>query len=185
MNVYFCDVFNVQPEVLEDYGAFNVSVVTDFPLFIDPFLLFHSEKPEYQQLHDGIIRYLMFLREKSSIGILDEGLLEAWYLFREVKQNCFGFCQGGISGNGLGITFAKALHSNLNNLFRDFGQENITTSSHLEKLCLIHDGVGRDRISDFTTTLIKEYLLDYTQTFATQYIDRSFWSAFLGSTVIK
>jgi uncharacterized heparinase superfamily protein len=36
--------------------------VSDLPLFIDPFLLFNSDKPEYQELHDGIIAYLRFLR---------------------------------------------------------------------------------------------------------------------------
>ena len=31
-------------------------------------------------------------------------------------------------------------------------------------------GVGRDNISDFTCNLIKEYLLQYTETFAHQYL---------------
>src|SRR3989344_3336512 len=56
-------------------------------------------------------------------------------------------------------------------LFSDYGQEKVTRSSHLEKLCLIKDGVGKDNISDFTTNLIKDYLLQYTQTFAQKYLD--------------
>jgi len=40
--------------VLNTYGGFDVSVASDLPLFIDPFLLFHSDKPEYQALHEGI-----------------------------------------------------------------------------------------------------------------------------------
>ena len=40
LGVHFSDVFNVSPESLEQYGAFNVSLVSDMPLFIDPFLLF-------------------------------------------------------------------------------------------------------------------------------------------------
>jgi hypothetical protein len=32
--------------------------VSDPPLFIDPFLLFNSDKPEYRRLHDSIIDYL-------------------------------------------------------------------------------------------------------------------------------
>jgi hypothetical protein len=32
--------------------------VSDLPLFIDPFLLFNSDKPEYRRLHDSIIDYL-------------------------------------------------------------------------------------------------------------------------------
>ena len=70
----------------------------------------------------------------------------------------------------LGIDFARALHQNLNLIFRNFGNEQITQGSHLEKVCLIRDGVGRDNISDFTANLIKEYLLDYTQAFARRHL---------------
>lgn len=62
-SIYFSDVFGVAPAALEDYGAFDVSLVNDLPLFIDPFLLFNSEKMEYRALHDQIIRYVRFLRD--------------------------------------------------------------------------------------------------------------------------
>ena len=52
-------------EALDQYGAFNISLVSDLPLFIDPFLLFNSDKPEYRRLRDSIIDYLRFLRDKS------------------------------------------------------------------------------------------------------------------------
>ena len=66
--------------------------------------------------------------------------------------------------------FAIALNNNFQRLFSDFGNEQITRGSHLEKLCLIKDKVGRDTISDFTTNLIKEFLLEYTQVFAQKYL---------------
>lgn len=166
MKLYFSDYFGVSEEALESHGAFNVSLVTDLPLFIDPFLLFHSSRDEYRALHDGIIRYLRFLRTKSESGGVSPSLVKAWYRFGEVKQNWLGFCESGNRGRGLGREFAGALDANLVNVFGDFGRERITRGSHLEKLCLIRPGVGRDMISDFTTNLIKEYLLSYTQAFA-------------------
>jgi hypothetical protein len=48
----------------------------------------------------------------------------------------------------------------------------------LEKLCLIKDGVGKDNISDFATNLIKEFLLEYTQTFAQKHIDKKLRDTF-------
>ena len=45
-----------------------ISLVSDLPLFIDPFLLFNSDKPEYRRLPDSIIDYLRFLRDKSVGG---------------------------------------------------------------------------------------------------------------------
>lgn len=47
--LYFSDIFGVTPEEAEAYGSFNVSLATDLPLFIDPFLLFNSPMPEYQK----------------------------------------------------------------------------------------------------------------------------------------
>lgn len=65
MDIYFTDFFDVSTEVLEEYGAFNVSLINDLPLFIDPFLLFNSKKENYQRLHAQIIDYVRFLRDKS------------------------------------------------------------------------------------------------------------------------
>ena len=170
MNIYFTDYFGVSEAALEQYGAFNISLVTDLPLFIDPFLLFNSDKPEYQALHDDIIRYLRFLRTKSEQGGVSPALIKAWYCFGEVKQNWLGFCETSNSGRGLGKDFAGALDANLVHVFKDFGNERITKGSHLEKLCLIKTGVGRDMISDFTTNLVKDYLLSYTAMFSEKHI---------------
>lgn len=142
-----------------------MSVVSDLPVFIDPFLLFHSEKAEYQELHEGIIRYLKFLRDTAAPD-LDEAVIKNLYSFKEVKQNWLGFTVLGNGGSGLGSDFAHALHRALGSIFSNFGDESITRSPHLEKLALIGKGVGRDNISDFTTNLIKDYLLNYTQAFA-------------------
>ena len=64
-----------------------------------------------------------------------------------------------------------ALQGSLSDVFRDFGTEKVTKGSHLEKLCLIADGVGNDKISDFTTNLIHGFLLRYTEQFATKHVD--------------
>ena len=67
IGVHFSDFFNVSPEDLDKYGAFNISLISDMPLFIDPFLLFSSNKPEYQALHKQILTYLSFLKEIASV----------------------------------------------------------------------------------------------------------------------
>lgn len=170
MATFFNECFGIEAETLQTYGALNISIVNDLPLFIDPFLLFHSEKEEYRALHDAMIDYLIFLRDRSAKGHVGDALLLSWYCFREVKQNWLGFSISGNGGTGLGMDFARALHGHLNTLFSNFGEEQITEGSHLEKVCLISEGVGRDNISDFTTNLIKDYLCRYTQEFAAQHL---------------
>jgi len=173
IKILFSDHFEVDPQIIEKYGAFNISLISDLPLFIDPFLLFNSDKKEYKQLHAEIIKYLEFLKNKSIAGEIDSGLISAWFRFKEVHQTWLGFSISGNKGSGLGKKFATALNENFEKIFKDYGSEEITLGTHLEKLCLVKDGVGKDNISDFTTNLIKKFLLDYTQEFAKKYIDKS------------
>ncbi len=170
MELYLSQYLGIEPGLLADFGAIDISVVSDLPLFIDPFLLFHSTKPEYQDLHERILTYLRFLRDKAADGDLEPGLIASWYRFKEVKQNWLGFTMLGNGGHGLGADFAVALHGSLGSILSNFGTETITASSHLEKVSLLRPKVGRDCISDFTTNLIKEYLLDYTQSFARKHL---------------
>ena len=168
--VHFSDFFDVDPATLATHGAFNISLINDLPLFIDPFLLFNSTDPAYQRLHAGIIRYLKFLRDRSASGALPGGQLKAWFMFPEVRHTWLGFSRVGNRGSGLGWDFARALNANLHTLFTNFGTEKITRGSHLEKLCLIREGVGRDNISDFTSHLILDYLARYTEEFTHRHL---------------
>jgi len=173
VKVYFSDIFEVSPDVVGKSGAFNISLINDLPLFIDPFLLFNSKKKTYQKLHEEILRYVAFLRDKSVGNKVPEGLLRSWYCFPEVKQTWLGYSEVGNSGRGPGVEFARALDNNLGSVFADFDNNAISRSAHLEKLCLIKENVGKDSISDFVTNLIKGFLLNYTENFAKKYIDES------------
>ncbi|MEJ0072593.1 MAG: hypothetical protein WDN27_00645 [Candidatus Saccharibacteria bacterium] len=110
---HFTEVFSVDKKVLDKYGAFDISLISDLPLFIDPFLLFTSERKDYQALHEGIISYLAFLRDKSVAGSVTAAGLERWFNFHEVRQNWLGFTILGNGGSGLGTEFARALNQSL------------------------------------------------------------------------
>jgi hypothetical protein len=170
MDLYFSQHFDVASDLVEEYGALDISVASDLPLFIDPFLLFNSEDETYKKLHKEILRYLVFLRDLAQTVDLDDALIDSLYRFKEVKQNWFGYTLFGNDGAGLGRDFAVALHGALGAIFADFGRETITRGAHLEKLCLIRPGVGKDNISDFTANLIKGFLCEYTQTFAQEHL---------------
>ena len=59
---------------------------------IDPFLLFNGENPQYQELHESILKYLRFLRDHAS-----------------KKQIHWGYCRTGFTFprlNKLGLVIA-------------------------------------------------------------------------------
>lgn len=170
IRIHFSDFFEIEPEVVENYGAFNISLLTDMPVFIDPFKLFASTKKEYNDLHDEIIRYLCFLRDYCiSHANIDQWVLRELFSFPEVKNLYMGFSSAGNRGKGLGLKFAKIIYQYFTGPLKDFGNE-VTEKSHLEKLCVIANGVGRDFVSDFAANLIKHFLLNYTQTFAKEFL---------------
>lgn len=173
IKIYFSDFFEIDHEALDAHGALDISLLSDNPAFVDPFLIFYSKKAEYIKLHDFIVKYLVFLKNQSDTGQFSP----VFYSFHEVNQVWLGFSKGGNKGLGLGDFFAKELHENLVNIFKG-AKNNITKSSHIEKLCIVGERVGADKISDFTINLIKEYLVRYTEKFAKQYLDESKTSTF-------
>jgi hypothetical protein len=178
VDIYFSDYFRVEPRLLADYGAFDISLVNDLPLFVDPFLLFNSDNTTYQHLHEQVITYMRFLKGISANAPLTDALVRQYFAFPEIKQNWLGYSKHGNAGHGLGEDFARALRVNFTTVFSDFGSETVTIGSHIEKLALIRSGVGRDNISDFTTNLILHFLATYTQRFALDHIDPALLSTF-------
>ena len=164
--MYFSEMFDVDKKEIIKYGAIDISLACDLPLFIDPMLIFNSKKEEYQNLHEYLIRFFAFLTEKSEEGVsIDE--LNSYFKFPEIKNNWLGYSKVGNGGRGLGQEFANFLSENLKFIMAD---NDISKSKHIEKSLLIYDGNGKDKISDLATNLILDYLASYTQKFAKQYI---------------
>lgn len=175
--IYFSEHFEVDHSLFENEDILDISLVCDNPAFVDPFLIFAN--PKYADLHIFIVGYLQFLRDEAIANTtLSKGQFEHFYKFPEVKQAWLGYSVDGNAGLGLGKDFAESLFESLHNIFKNFGTEQITESAHIEKLCLLKDGVGVDKISDFTLNLIKSYLLQQTQAFAKKNIDKKYLKEF-------
>lgn len=168
--MYFSEAFQIDKEILNKYGAIDISLICDTPLFIDPMLIFNSPKLEYQQLHNSIIKYLHFLAKKASTTNLSSGDIKNYFTFKEVKENWLGFALSGNCGLALGNDFANFFAKNI--AFA-LDTHNISVSPHVEKVMLLYEGTGKDKLSDFTTNLIKGYIAKYTQNFAKKYISKN------------
>ena len=104
--MFFSEYFEIDPRLLLEYGALDISLVCDLPLFIDPMLIFNSNKPEYKKLHEGIIKYFYFLAQKAQ-NKLQKNEIKAWFKFSEVKNNWLGY---SFAGNG-GLALGTSTHS--------------------------------------------------------------------------
>ncbi len=165
--MFFSERFQVDSDLVKAYGAVDISLVCDIPLFVDPMLIFNSDKPLYQLIHQGIIRYFHFLYTKSKEGLSTKEI-DAWFNFSEVSNNWLGYSLIGNKGLALGRKFAEFLYNNIEFALNTNG---ISKSQHIEKAMLLYEGSGKDKISDLTVNLIKRFLCEYTENFAKEYID--------------
>ena len=165
----FSEKFQIEKDTIEKYGAIDISLVCDIPLFIDPMLIFNSNKPVYRDLHKSIIKYFHFLAKKSEQK-LELADIKNWFTFKEVCNNWFGYALEGNKGSALDIEFGKFLYNNIKFVLKT---NDIPSGEHAEKIMLLYEGSGRDKISDMTVNLIKGFLCEYTQTFAKKYLKES------------
>lgn len=172
--MFFSNYFEIDSELIKQYGAVDISLICDIPLFVDPMLIFNSEKQEYIDLHKKIIKYFHFLYKKAEEG-LTEKQIDAWFNFSEVPNNWLGFSLVGNKGNALGKKYSNFLYKNISFAIQTNG---ISKSEHIEKVMLLYEGSGKDKISDLTVNLIKGFLCEYTQNFAIKYINDKFLQLF-------
>ena len=172
--MFFTEKFQVDSNILKNYGAVDISLICDVPLFIDPMLIFNSEKDIYRELHNSIIRYFHFLYTKATQGLTSKEI-DAWFNFSEVPNNWLGYSLFGNKGLALGKKYANFLYENI--AFA-INTHDISKSAHIEKVMLLYEGSGKDKISDLTVNLIKGFLCEYTEEFSLKYIKREFLDTF-------
>ena len=156
----FSEKFNVDPKILENYGAIDISLVADIPMFIDPILIFNSDKPKYKELHENIIKYMYFLAKKAKENLNDKEI-KTWFTFKEVYNNWLGFSMSGNKGQALNIGFGKTLYKNISFVLNT---NNISSGTHSEKIMLLYPGSGKDKISDMTAILLKNICVNIQKT---------------------
>ena len=172
--MFFTEKFQVDSDILKNYGAVDISLICDVPLFIDPMLIFNSEKAIYRELHNSIIRYFHFLYTKATQGLTSKEI-DAWFNFSEVPNNWLGYSLFGNKGLALGKKYANFLYENI--AFA-INTHEISKSAHIEKVMLLYEGSGKDKISDLTVNLIKGFLCEYTEEFSLKYIKQGFLDTF-------
>ena len=98
-----------------------------------------------------------------------------WFEFNEVPNNWLGYSMSGNKGAALGKQYARFLYKNIRFATNT---NNITKSNHIEKIMLLYEGSGKDKISDLTVNLIKGFLCSYTEEFARKYLDKKYIKKF-------
>lgn len=160
--IKFSQYMGISEEVLEKEWVFDILVNYDLPLFIDPFLLFCYQ--EYNERYLAIAQYLLYLKEfLAQYKSPSKDEIKHLFHFSEVSATHLWYTVLWNEGAWLWVKFRKSLIDYLNN---KLPEENV----NLEQITLFSEWVWRDRISDFTTNIIKPFLAEYTQEFVKKYL---------------
>lgn len=131
----------------------------DIPLFIDPYAI--SKRTDYwsTDCHNQIVEFFQEIIKKIRSG----DTVNAIYMLsglREPNQIRFGLSSGvHPNGRGIGREQSRDLYDAL------VGSTAVRTGflKDLEECELLIEGISRDKISDITTNIIRNKLIEYTQ----------------------
>lgn len=160
--VTFATHFGVEQELLNDFGVFNPTLAIDSKLFVDPLLLASSGVPiisndagsAYRTHFERIVTLMVASRARGDIPWRTaERLLD----FHEVPGTCLGYSAGTVFGRGFGPTLTGQLIETAYEIV----QLGIRDPDLFLVLALLEDGVGPDLISDMTTNVILDPLLQF------------------------
>ena len=136
----------------------DVPLHTDAWLFLDPFAIGQRVDSWSQQCHRTLIAFFQRVVDCIRSGRLDEARQLLAHL-REPNETRFGLSSKRPAGAGIGPMQAKQLFDAL----KDSSAVRTGFLSSLEECELMIEGIGRDKISDLTTNVIRAHLVDYTQ----------------------
>lgn len=164
----FSEEFNVSPTKRDDW--FDPILDTDTPLFVDPFLIFKEEVTEWAGAHDQLIGHfdtcfhLIAQGNRNRASVPYKKALRL-LTFPEPKEVCLGYTESGTGGAGGGSGYARLMAEAMVAAI----DRGLTDLKHFEELGILNEGIGPDRISDFTCNVLRSRLIAYTKRVAARH----------------
>jgi hypothetical protein len=158
----FSDEFKIVRGRTDDW--FDPILDTDTKLFVDPFLIFSETSEQWTGAHNELIAHfnrcfhLIAEGNRNPASIPYKKAL-ALLTFPEPREFCLGYTKSGTDGAGGGNKYARLMARAMESAI----QRGLTDLRHFEELGIINEGIGPDRISDFTCNILKSRFIAYTR----------------------
>lgn len=136
----------------------DIDISTDTPLFVDPYHLSKYSSPFAIEANKRINSFFTYLIEL----LINKNYEEANRIFShvgEINETCLGMSKDKPIGRGIGEKNTMAIFEELKNS----DAVKLNQMEGLEDLRIFVRGVDRDKISDMTSNIIRDLLIEYTQ----------------------
>jgi len=162
-SIQYSEAFGVVSRDFKILGVFNGFVNKDANFYIAPHMIEGSQIDEfkdsynkYKKYFSDILRVVKFSKKENDIFYKKTSEM---FIFHEIAHCGLGYSKTGKKGSGIGLKIAKQLTRTALQIV----EAGIEDPEIFELLGLMEEGIGADRISDMTLSiLIKDFLL-YTQ----------------------
>jgi hypothetical protein len=164
----FSEHFGLTRRSRDDW--FDAILDADTELFVDPLLIYKDPARQWAGVHDELIAHFDRCFELIARSARNPqspyyrralGMLQ----FAEPFEFGLGYASGSTYGSGGGVGYArdiaKAMQYAINRGLRHL--------DHFEVLGVLNEGIGPDRISDLTLTILKSRFIEYTQAVAARH----------------
>jgi hypothetical protein len=154
----------------DDDDWFDCELSTDTPLYVDPFLVFEDDDPDWAETRQTVIDFfglaLSFV-DASGGDVTSPHYLKAVRMLRfpEPSEFALGLSMGHPKGSGAGFKYAEKMAAAL----RLLSQRGVTQMQYIQAFALFCEGLGVDRISDIFCDIVKAKFIEYTQAVAARH----------------
>ncbi|MGA7511177.1 MAG: hypothetical protein WBW72_23085 [Erwinia billingiae] len=150
-------------DMLESLGVTDVMLNADTALFIDPLLLSASSHIEInknatEKYEEKFRKIKKFLQASKVENDLSWKAVRKQFNFPEISYTCLGYSSSTTNGSAWGEHLIDATLKTAKEII-NLGVED---EDFFMGLSLFEEGIGPDRISDMTTNIIFDDLIDFT-----------------------
>lgn len=136
----------------------NINPKRDFPVYLNPFIF--SSRPDPFSVDASRVIRTFFQHNITLINSKQTDIARKNFSYlNEPNETCLGMSIKKPRGRGIG-------EDNADDLFDSILSSNALRTGlvdHLEDTAIFIDGIGKDKVSDMTTNIIRSNLIKYTQ----------------------
>lgn len=160
----YSDYFGLKRSAFLDAGVFNGVVGEDVGVHVNPLMLQNCEEPEFKGAYAEFLTYFTSIIALSKKVISDPNpnryfnQLMARFNFKEIPNTGLGYTRKGRRGNGISGSLSRQLAQTAVEVVRDGIEDPI----FFTLMPLFQEGIGADRFSDMTISILKERFYNYS-----------------------
>lgn len=161
---YYSMYYGVKHSAFVDAGVFDGQIGQDVNMHINPLLLRNCEEPEFKNAYDEFLNYFhriiilaKLVKEFSTKDRCFKQILKL-FQFKEIHNTGLGYSKYGTHGTGISGALSYQLAKNAVEIVR----LGIEDPAIFTLLPIFEEGIGADRISDMTITILKKNFIAYS-----------------------